>query len=59
MNKEALLALAAKWARDAAPQEGPSDGSQDTFEKGINMGNRIALNRCAADLVALIKLLGD
>jgi hypothetical protein len=59
MNKEALLALAAKWAREATQSEGPNDASQDAFEKGITMGNRIALNRCADDLLKLIKLLGD
>ena len=59
MNQDTLIALAAKWAREATPSDGPSDASQDAFEKGITMGNRVALNRCADDLLKLIKLLGD
>lgn len=59
MNQEVLIALAAKWARESNPPEVQDAEPKDAFEKGITMGNRIALNRCADDLVKLIKLLGD
>ena len=59
MNQEALIALADKWERESNPPEVEVAEAKDAFEKGMTMGNRVALNRCADDLVKLIKLLGD
>ena len=59
MNDTVLKELATKWLRNAKPPE-VSDGSPDAaIGNAIAKGVRIGLEKCADDLLSIIKLLGD
>lgn len=59
MNNTVLKELAAKWKRDAVPPE-VVDGSLEAKTGNVLAhGVRIGLEKCAGDLLSIIKLLGD
>ena len=58
MNDQVLKELATKWLRDAKPPEA-MDGSDDVkLGNALAKGVRIGLEKCAGDLLSIIKLLG-
>ena len=59
MKDAVLKELATKWLRDAKPPE-IMDGSEDAkLGNALAKGIRIGLEKCAGDLLSIIKLLGD
>ncbi len=59
MNDAVLKELAAKWLRDAKPPE-VADGSDEAkLGNALAKGVRMGLEKCAGDLLSIVKLLGD
>ena len=58
MNKEALLALATKWQRIGAEPVTRNENPDYQLVNATSDGFRVGVNKCADDLIALVKLLG-
>ena len=59
MKDAVLKEPATKWLRDAKPPE-ISNGSPDAaLGNALEKGVRIGLEKCAGDLLSIIKLLGN
>ena len=59
MNDTVLKELAAKWKRDAVPPEVVDGSLEAKASNALAQGVRIGLEKCAGDLLSIIKLLGD
>ena len=59
MKDAVLKELATKWLRDAKPPEIMDGGEDAKLGNALAKGVRIGLEKCAGDLLSIIKLLGS